>query len=199
MTVKKTTQVGNPVIRTKAKQVKRQDSAKTKKVIQNLIDSMREHNLVGMAAPQIGESLRIFVTEIRQTKLRKSDERDALRIFVNPKITWASKKLVKEWEGCGSVAEAGLFAKVARPESVAVEALDGNGERFTLKVNGLLARIVQHEMDHLNGVIFIDRADLSTTMSTSEYLKFKKKLATKKSYHSPKRTALSINSSKKEV
>lgn len=174
MVIKKTTQVGNPVIRTKATPVKKQDKAKVRKVIQDLVDSMREHSLVGMAAPQVGQSLRIFVTEIRKTKLRKSEELDELRVFVNPKITWSSKKKTKGWEGCGSVAESGLFAKVNRPEAVAIEALDENGEKFSLKAKGLLARVIQHELDHLNGILFIDKADSSTAMSRNEYLKIKK-------------------------
>lgn len=174
MTIKKTTQVGNPIIRMKAKPVKLADSKKVQAVILNLIDSMREHNLVGMAAPQVGESLRIFVTEIRKTKLRKSNEVDSLKVFINPIITWFSKKKSNGWEGCGSVAEAGLFAKVNRPAGVHVKALDQNGDTFTLKASGLLARVIQHEMDHLDGVVFIDKADLSTAMSKAEYLKMKK-------------------------
>jgi peptide deformylase len=173
MAVKQAIQVGNPVIRAKTKQVKGQVVTNIKKVIRDLTDSMREHNLVGMAAPQIGESLRIFVTEIRKTKFRKDEELDELRVFINPKIIETSSKQSKDWEGCGSVAESGLFAKVARPESISVEAINESGEKFSLKAKSLLARVIQHEMDHLDGVLFIDKADLATAMSRNEYLKFK--------------------------
>lgn len=175
MAIKKTTQVGNLIIREKAKRVEDSQSKKIKKVVIDLIDSMHEHNLVGMAAPQIGESVRVFVTEIRKTKLRHVTELDELRIFINPKIITTAKKTVSGWEGCGSVAVGGLFAKVTRPNKLTVQAQNRSGEQFTLEAEGLLARIIQHEIDHLNGKLFIDRADLKTCMSRDEYLKMRSK------------------------
>lgn len=171
MAIKKTTQAGQPVIRARAKAVKQVEDSKVEKVVTNLIDSMRAENLIGMAAPQIGESLRIFVTEIRKTKFRDNEDLDELRVFINPKITRSTKKTASGWEGCGSVADAGLFAKVRRSDSVTVEAVNEKGEKFSLKVKGLLARVVQHELDHLNGELFIDKADIKTCMSRNEYLK----------------------------
>lgn len=175
MAIKKTTQVGEPVIRAKAKKVSDISSTKTKRVIQNLIDSMRKDDLVGMAAPQIGEGLQIFVTEVRNTKFRDPKDLDPVRVFINPRILSSSKKQVKDWEGCGSVAHAGLFAKVPRSHSVEVEAYNEKGEKFKLKASGLLARIIQHEYDHLQGVLCIDKADLKTLMGREEYLAQKKK------------------------
>lgn len=145
----------------------------------DLIDSMRHHELVGMAAPQIGKGVRIFVTEIRKTKLRKGESIknvDPLRVFVNPRVLSVSKKEAKGWEGCGSVASAGLFGMVRRPTSVTVEALDENGKKFRLKASNLLARVIQHEVDHLNGIVFADKADTKTYMSKNEYLKLKAKI-----------------------
>lgn len=130
---------------------------------------MRENDLVGMAAPQIGSNVRIFVTEIRKTKVRNPALQDSLRVFINPKIIVSSKREVLGWEGCGSVAFSGLFGKVRRPYSVTVQAQDIEGAVFELKASGLLARIIQHEVDHLNGVLFTDRADPKTYMSTNEY------------------------------
>lgn len=178
MIIKSTTQVGNLVIRKKSQRVVDTSSASTKKIIKDLTDSMRHHGLVGMAAPQIGSELRIFVTEIRETKSRKDMKKsdiDGLRVFVNPKLVLVSEKLIKGWEGCGSVASANLFAKVARPNSVIVEALDEKGDKFTLEAKGLLARVIQHEMDHINGIIFTDKADTKTYMSREEYLKMRAK------------------------
>ena len=129
-----------------------------------------------MAAPQIGKGLRIFVTEVRKTKLRKGvgiENVDPLRVFINPKILSVSKKENKDWEGCGSVASANLFGMVKRPSSVVVEALDEKGEEFHLKASNLVARVIQHEMDHLDGIVFADRADTKTYMSKSEYLKLR--------------------------
>lgn len=178
MIIKQATQVGNPIIRTRSKRVRDINSKETRKVVKDLVDSMRHHNLVGMAAPQIGESLRIFVTEIRETKLRKTDKKsdvDSLRVFINPKLISVSEETKKSWEGCGSVAEAGFFAKVERPKSVVVEAFDEKGSKFRLEAKSLLATVIQHEMDHINGVVFLDKADKKTYMSRNEYLKMQSK------------------------
>ncbi|MFT5832125.1 MAG: peptide deformylase [Candidatus Paceibacteria bacterium] len=173
MIIKNATQVGNPVIRKKAPRVTDFKSKETKKTVRDLIDSMREHTLVGMAAPQIGVSSRIFVTEIRETKLRKQHSKndvDDLRVFINPKVISVSEKTVKDWEGCGSVARASLFGKVERPKEITVEAFNAKGEKFTLAAKGLLARVIQHEIDHINGIVFTDTADRKTFMSRDEYL-----------------------------
>jgi len=173
MIKQKASQVGEPVIRKKALKVTDYFSKETKKTIRDLVDSMQYHTLVGMAAPQIGVSSRIFVTEIRETKLRKAhraDDVDNLRVFINPKVISVSDKTVKGWEGCGSVACAGLFAKVERPKEITIEAFDEKGEKFTLTTSGLLARVIQHEIDHLNGIVFTDKADLKTFMSREPYL-----------------------------
>jgi len=125
-----------------------------------------------MAAPQIGKRWRIFVSEIRQTTYRKNiSKSDSLRIFVNPKITWQSKKQQIGYEGCGSVAAAQLFGSVKRAESIICEALDKNGKPFELKASGFLARIIQHEMDHLSGMVFLDRiSDSRTLMDRRTYV-----------------------------
>jgi len=173
MIIKNATQVGNPVIRRKSKKITDVNSKEVKKTVKDLIDSMRHHSLVGMAAPQINKGFRIFVTEIRKTNVRsnnKKSDMDEVRVYINPKITSVSEKTNKGWEGCGSVACAGLFAKVERPKEVTVDAVDEKGKKFSLEAKGLLARVIQHEIDHLNGVIFTDKADRSTYMSKEEYL-----------------------------
>jgi peptide deformylase len=176
--VKQVTQVGNPLIRTKSKKVTSPQSKEVQKVITDLIDSMHHHQLVGMAAPQIGSNLRIFVSEIRATQLRKGKtvkDMDGLKVYINPKIISYSKKQVSGYEGCGSIASAGLFAVVKRPESIIVKAKDRNGNDFELRATNLLARVIQHEVDHINGIVFTDKADPKTYMSRNEYLdKFKK-------------------------
>ena len=170
MIVKKATQLGNPVIRARAKSVKPATKA-TKKIVTDLTDSMRHFGLVGMAAPQIGKSARVFVTEIRKTKYRKKEQKDKLRVFLNPRIKSFSQKLAKKWEGCGSVASANLFGMTKRPASLVVTAQDQRGEKFELEAKGLLAQVIQHEMDHLNGKVFTDLADPKSYTSKSEYLK----------------------------
>ena len=182
MIIQEATQVGSPIIRKKSKAIvlSRIKTKEIKKIVQDLIDSMHHHQLVGMAAPQIGKNLRIFVTEIRETQLRKADsdkEIDNLRVFINPQIISRSKKSTSRYEGCGSVAYAQIFATVSRPESVRVRAFDEKGERFVLGASGLLARVIQHELDHIDGKVFLDREfDSKSLMSKHEYIaKFKKK------------------------
>lgn len=177
MGIKKTSEIGSKVIRSCAKEIKNPSSPGVKKIISNLTDTMRHENLVGMAAPQIGIGSRIFISEVRKTILRKNISKlDPLRVFINPVITKSSKKLVDGYEGCGSVASGGLFGIVKRPETISVQAINENGEKFELETSGLLARIIQHEIDHLNGICFIDKiTDTKKLLGREEYIKFGKK------------------------
>ncbi len=175
MTIRKTSEIGSVVIRSRAKKVSKIFSKGVQKIINDLIDTMRETNLVGMAAPQIGVSARIFVTEMRKTMLRKNiSTPDLVRVFINPEIVRTSKRCVSGYEGCGSVASGGLFGSVSRPERISVQAYNVNGERFELETGGLLSRIIQHEMDHLDGVCFIDKInDPRKLLGRGEYMKRK--------------------------
>ncbi|OHA01476.1 MAG: peptide deformylase [Candidatus Sungbacteria bacterium RIFCSPHIGHO2_02_FULL_49_12] len=175
MSIKKTYQIGTKVIRSHANEVRKFNNPAIQKTIRDLIDSMRHNNLVGMAAPQIGKELRIFVTEIRKTKFRKAVKEDKLRTFINPRIVKKSKRQVIGFEGCGSVAAAGLFGQVRRSESVEVSAFNAKGQPFRLKADSLLARIIQHEIDHLNGIVFIDHvSDTRTLLDRETYIESQK-------------------------
>lgn len=172
MAIKKTFQIGSKQIRSRAKIVKNISNKKIQRIIQNLVDTMRHKNLVGMAAPQIGESARIFVTEIRKTAVRKNLQKDKLRIFINPSIKNHLKHEISGYEGCGSVGQANLFGPVRRFSEVNVRATDEKGKSFELKATGLLARIIQHEVDHLNGIVFIDRVKSTRRLlGREEYIK----------------------------
>lgn len=176
MVVEKVIQVGNLILRAKNKTVNNINDKNVVETVKNLVDSMRHYNLVGMAAPQIGVNLKIFVTEIRPTPSRKPEILDNLRVFVNPKIVWKSKKEVIIYEGCGSVSNGDLFGPVKRPEKIKVLAFDEKGENFKLKVGGLLARVIQHEYDHLVGIEFVEKiCDYKKIMSKSEYIKMVEK------------------------
>lgn len=171
MIIKNIIQIGNPILSRKSETVKDFKSQETKKVIKNLTDSLRYHGLIGMAGSQIGEKLRIFVTEVRTTKYRNL-ETDRLRVYINPKIIWSSKKEVVIYEGCGSVAYAKLFAPVKRPEKIIIKATDEKGNDFELKADGMLGRVIQHEYDHLDGVEFTEKiTDMRKIMSLEEYRK----------------------------
>ena len=157
--IKKALQIGDYRVRLKSKSVNPREitSKKIKNVIKNLVDSMHHYNLVGMAAPQLGINLNVFISEIRKTAVRTSVITDPLRIFINPKIVRYSQKKKDMIEGCGTVDYGNLFGPVKRSLSIKVEAQNEKGENFVLEATGLLAQIIQHEYDHLQGVLCIDK------------------------------------------
>ncbi len=178
MIVKEVVQIGNPLLSQKSKKVKGLTSKKTQKVVKNLIDSMHHHGLVGMAASQIGEKLRVFVTEVRKTPYRNPKDIDKLRVYINPKIIFFSKKEDVAYEGCGSVAYAKFFAPIKRPKKIIIEAFNDKGIKFKLNADRFLSRVIQHEYDHLNGIEFTEKiTDIKKSMSLEEY---KKRIVSKK-------------------
>ena len=134
---------GDPVLRQKAKEVERVTDAH-RRLVADMLETMRDAPGVGLAGPQVGVLERIFVWEV-------GDEHGAV---FNPVIETMSEETIEQEEGCLSLP--GLFYPVTRPESVVVTGLDENGDEVTLEVDELLARVCQHEMDHLDGVLFID-------------------------------------------
>lgn len=172
MVIKNFPQIGNPKLREKSKKVDDLNSPELKKLVKNLLDTMVPTKLIGIAAPQIGKNVRVFATHMRRVKTRKDSKDEKPRVFINPKIIKLSKEKVEGWEGCGSVLKGELFALVPRSKKVEIEALNEHGEKFTLKAEGLLARIIQHEYDHLDGILFTDRVvNKKSMMQQKEYLK----------------------------
>lgn len=120
--------------------------------ILELIKEMKETlaaalNGVGLAAPQVGKNIRMFVVVDGVAK-------DGHTVFINPELTQVSKKNVVEEEGCLSLPE--RWHELARADKATVKAVDENGKKFKIRVKGVLARLVLHEVDHLNGVLFVD-------------------------------------------
>src|SRR5437867_3207764 len=134
----------DPIVRQKAKKVGKAD-AQIRALIADLIASMRAAPGVGLAAPQAGVPLRVAVVEIEKK----------LFTLVNPEIVERSKETQTGPEGCLSIP--GYWADVERAMKVRVRALDKSGKRFTTTAEGFLARAFQHELDHLDGVLYIDR------------------------------------------
>src|SRR5258708_4738102 len=120
MAIKNVLQSDNPLLSTKNKLIKKFLAPEIQKTILDLTDTMRQVSLIGMAAPQIGKNLRVFITEIRPTKYRNPKDLDILRVFINPQITWFSKKQTTLHEGCGSVENVDFFVPVKRPEKIAI-------------------------------------------------------------------------------
>lgn len=132
-------------LRTVAKPVEAVD-ASIQKLVDNMLDTMRDENGIGLAATQVNVHKRVIVIDV-------SEEQNELKVLINPQITRRDGKTISE-EGCLSVPN--NYAKVERAETVTVEALDRNGEKFSLDAEGLLAICIQHEMDHLEGKLFVD-------------------------------------------
>ena len=157
MAVRKTIQIGDPRLKAPNKEAKDFSAPKIKKVIKDLKDTMIKNDLIGLAAPQIGENYKIFVTQPRKTKARRLPKGDKFRVYINPKITYFSKKQNIIYEGCGSVLNGTLFGPVKRPEEIKVVARDENQKKFQVHCNGILARVIQHEYDHLDGIEFTEK------------------------------------------
>lgn len=169
MAVKKVIQAGHPSLKKKNKKITNFKSVKIKRLQKNLIDTMRKTGLIGIAAPQIAENYMIFVTHPRNTKSRKLPKTDKLRVYINPKIISKSKKENIIYEGCGSVVNGELFGPVLRSKEIEIQAFDEKGKKFRLKCDGILARVIQHEYDHLMGVEFIQKVQDYKKVIAGEY------------------------------
>ena len=151
----------NPVLREKAKRVKR-ITPEVQRLIDDMVETMRQAPGVGLAAPQVGVSQRVIVVEVAEGNEDGSGTETPeprptkLYALVNPEITRHSGELESGNEGCLSIP--GYQGEVERFSWTTVKALDRHGKPFKLKVRGWPARVFQHEIDHLDGVLFIDRA-----------------------------------------
>ena len=172
MAVRRVIQIGDPRLKSKNKVITDFNDKKLHTLIHDLKDTTYKTNLVGIAAPQIGKNYCIFVTHPRNTKTRNMGKEDILRIYINPKITYFSQDVVVIYEGCGSVAKGLLFGPVKRPKEVTIEAHDENGQKFEITTDGLLARVIQHEYDHMFGIEFTEKiSDYRKLISQAFYKK----------------------------
>jgi peptide deformylase len=153
MSILKVARMGHPVLREKARTVDKSElkTPPVQQFIDSMIDTMYEYSGVGLAAPQVHESLRVFVAMLDP---EGGGEGDAV-VFVNPEITVKGDQTVEGWEGCLSIPD--IRGRVPRAQHIVVTALDRHGKRFELELKDFPARVVQHETDHLDGVLFFDR------------------------------------------
>lgn len=154
-------QLGDEVLRQKAVPLD-EVTDEIRSLIGEMFISMVEEQGIGLAAPQIGKSIRLFVV--------KADD-EIERAFINPQIIETSVETESYEEGCLSVPKS--WENVIRPSRVTIQALNERGRRFTLEADGLLARVIQHEYDHLEGILFIDRIEPDKKSKIEE--KFRKK------------------------
>ncbi len=155
MSILKVARMGHPVLRARARALERTDIKKpmVQRLIDDMIDTMTEYRGVGLAAPQVHESLRLFVAVPGADDTAEPDGEPG--VFINPEITPVGSDSVDGWEGCLSIPD--IRGRVPRAREIIVRALDRKGHPFELFPRDFPARVIQHETDHLDGVLFFDR------------------------------------------
>jgi len=170
MTVRPIITAPDPRLKAVSTAVEKVD-AEIRKLVADMSDSMYAADGIGLAAVQIGVAKQVIVMDLDQKDGKKNP-----RAFINPKILWASDEMATFEEGCLSVPE--IWDDVERPARIRAEYLDIDGNRVELEADGMLATCLQHEMDHLQGVLFIDHLSrLKRAMAIKKLTKSKKQLA----------------------
>lgn len=157
MSLRKIVTLPDPVLRRKARPIAKIDKD-LGALVDDMVETMREAPGVGLAAPQIGLSERLIVVEYYEREEDEEDEEAPKKVWavINPEIVKASEETLMGVEGCLSIP--GLLGEVERHAEIQVKGLNRHGKPMKIKAKGWLARIFQHEIDHLNGVLFPDRA-----------------------------------------
>lgn len=154
---------GDPVLRDKNKEIEKIDD-NIREILEEMVETMRDISGIGLAAPQVGINLRMFVVEAEEGVVKK---------VINPEFLEYSKQCVDHEEGCLSVP--GIHRKVKRPESLKVRYLNENGEKIEEELEDLWARAFQHENDHLEGILFVDKiAPVAKRLVSKKLLNMKK-------------------------
>ena len=166
--------MGHPVLRAKARALDKAEirSAAIQKLIDDMLDTMSEYHGVGLAAPQVHEGVRLFVAALDSGD-DDEEESEAIAI-INPEITIVGSDVVEDWEGCLSIPD--IRGRVPRAREIKVRAFDRTGARIELSAHDFPARVIQHETDHLDGVLFFDRMKSLVSMTfLDEYARYWRK------------------------
>lgn len=157
MALRTIVRLGHPALRTPARSLASAEleTPQVQALVDDLFETMEAAGGVGLAAPQVAESLQIFVYLAVDAQRDQAPGPEARRVLINPMVEPLGGELVDDWEGCLSIPD--LRGLVPRLPEVRVHALDRRGERVELAAQGYEARIIQHEFDHLNGIVFLDR------------------------------------------
>jgi peptide deformylase len=168
--LRKIAQLGQPVLRSVAEAIIDPRDPLVQTLIEDLLVTVTDANGVGLAAPQVFESLRLFVVSCNPNPRYPHAPRMEATAMLNPEIIWASDDKEKDWEGCLSIP--GLRGMVPRHSRIGVRYLTGNGEVREDEYEGFLARVFQHEFDHIQGIVFIDRLESTLDLITeNEYVR----------------------------
>ncbi|MCY7282261.1 MAG: peptide deformylase [Cyanobacteria bacterium CAN_BIN43] len=162
-------QVGNPILRQIAQPIDRFDEP-VQTLVDNLMATLLQSNGVGIAAPQVAASCRVVIIASRPNPRYPNAPEMEPTVMINPRLVSTSEERVKDWEGCLSVP--GIRGLVPRYQAIAIEYCDRQGKLQQQHLTDFVARIFQHELDHLNGLVFLDRLETTQDIVTEqEYLK----------------------------
>src|SRR5213593_2808709 len=173
MSILKVARLGHPVLRqiTATLSLQQLQSGEIQKVIDDMVETMKEYDGVGLAADQVHESKQIAVLEVADNPRYPQKPRVPLTVLVNPKITPLSEEMEEDWEGCLSVPD--LRGLVPRYKSIRVQAWDRSGNELDFVADDFHARVIQYEFDHLNGKVYLDRMrDFSTLTFLQEFARY---------------------------
>jgi peptide deformylase len=165
MSILKVARMGHPVLRAKARTVAPADIGKPdfQQLVDDMFDTMREYQGVGLAAPQVHVGLRLFVAGFPKSQKDDDDEGVPMMALINPEITSVGTAVAEDWEGCLSIPD--IRGKVSRATEIKVKAFNRKGQRIEISAKGFTARVIQHETDHLDGVLFFDRMKSFETLT----------------------------------
>lgn len=173
MSILKVARLGHPILRTPARLLERSEIRRPaiQKLIDDMIDTMHEYRGVGLAAPQVHEGLRVFVAAISPDDEEPLPADADPLVVINPVVTPVGTDTLEDWEGCLSVPD--LRGRVPRARAITVSALDRSGARLEMSTHDFPARVIQHETDHLDGVLFLDRMKRFDTLTfLDEYARY---------------------------
>jgi len=173
MSILKVARLGHPVLRNVAKDLapKEISTRETQRLIDNMIETMKEYDGVGLAAVQVHVPRQIAVLEVANNPRYPQKPEVPLSVLINPKIEPLSEEMEEDWEGCLSIIE--MRGKVPRYKEIKVMGRNREGKEVDFVASGFHARVIQHELDHLQGKVFLDRMkDLSTLTYLPEYSRY---------------------------
>jgi peptide deformylase len=177
MPILKVARMGHPVLRTAARPLSAADitTPTVQRLIDDMLETMIEYDGIGLAAPQVHHGLRLFLVRIDAATADRDEppSREAI-VVINPQVAPVGKEVVEDWEGCLSIPE--IRGLVPRAREVTLRAFDRHGERIELRARDLFARVIQHETDHLDGVLFPDRMTSFESLTfLEEYARYHRK------------------------